>query len=881
MENSSKSPLIKVAICFFLSGMAALLYQTAWMRQLSVVFGTSELAVATVLTAYMSGLALGAALAGKFINKIRRPLLVYGVLEGGIAITAILVPYLLFLGGQAAVFFLGGQPSPPDASGFGQLLFYFLTTLVILVIPTALMGATLPLLSKYVVKKNEQVGSRIGALYAINTFGAVAGTLFAAFVLLPHISLMSTIFIGAAMNLIVLLVVMQIVKDFEPKKVNDTHQSESKHITSTLRSENIWILPVMTASGVATFVYEVLWTRLISHILGGSVPAFAVMLASFLIGIAAGSAVAIKFAKTQEVAKKAFVISQIGIASLSVFIYFMVDISLPESGGLFANSLLAFSLILPSTLFIGATFPLAVRIFSKNELDAPSASARVYSWNTIGAIFGATFAGYFLIPTIKYSGAVQFAVSLNLVLACIVAFFTFQNQKLYFKFTPFLLLILVVVFYKPGSPDNVISFSPLPNFTSKQEIIYYDVGRSSTVLALEDKNDERFIYIRNNGLPESSIRKKGVPLINSNAVLLSNLPVIARPNAKEMLIVGFGGGVVAENIPPSIESVEILELEHKVIEANKSISSIRANDPFEDSRVKIIYNDARSALQLTDKKYDIIVSQPSHPWTAGASHLYTQEYMQLVEDHLGSDGVFLQWMNYSFTDEFLLRSLASSLAHTFDYVRVYQFAQGPLFFLASNSQLEVEKNILRNHGRPLSEFPDYYQSIGLGTVEAVLAGLVMEDAQVRDFSKLGKVITDDFNIFGTRSALSIDNKQVLTNSRVGEIVLEYSPVYSIDSWIYKDFSGQINFPHLVNRVATINGSIHSNELVKILKLFAPIDFESIRAKSLFFNNQSNEARNQLLTVLESEPNNEQFKYNLVNSYLQGSNTLENLSLIHI
>ena len=138
-HDASKSTLIKVSICFFLSGMAALLYQTAWMRQLSVVFGTSELAVATVLTAYMAGLALGAAIAAKYVHSITCPLLTYGILEGGIAITAILVPYLLLLGGSAAVFFLGGQPEPPEASGFVQLLFYFITTLIVLVIPTALM----------------------------------------------------------------------------------------------------------------------------------------------------------------------------------------------------------------------------------------------------------------------------------------------------------------------------------------------------------------------------------------------------------------------------------------------------------------------------------------------------------------------------------------------------------------------------------------------------------------------------------------------------------------------------------------------------------------------------------------------------------------------
>jgi len=297
-----------------------------------------------------------------------------------------------------------------------------------LIIPTALMGATLPLLSKYVVETDEQVGTRIGSLYAINTFGAVAGTLFAAFVLLPNISLMSTILIGAAMNLLVLVVVINIVKEVTVDDGVSSHTPVEEAAVSLpfFKTACVWILPIMTLSGVATFIYEVLWTRLISHILGGSVPAFAIMLASFLVGIAGGSALATKFAKTREGAQKAFILAQIGIAALSAFTYFMIDNSLPEKGGLLSNSLLAFSLILPSTLFIGATFPLAVRIFANDETDAAPASARVYAWNTVGAIFGATFAGYFLIPEIKYSGAIQFAVYLNLVLACAAAIFSIK-----------------------------------------------------------------------------------------------------------------------------------------------------------------------------------------------------------------------------------------------------------------------------------------------------------------------------------------------------------------------------------------------------------------------------------------------------------------------
>jgi len=894
-KGASRSNLIKVGVCFFLSGTAALLYQTAWMRQLSVVFGTSELAVATVLTAYMSGLSLGAVIAARFISKITRPLLVYGLLEGGIAVTAILVPYLLLLGGHAAVFFLGGQDAPPEASGFGQLLFYFISTLLVLVIPTALMGATLPLLSKYVVETDEQVGSRIGGLYALNTIGAVAGTLFAAFFLLPYISLTHTILIGAAMNLAVLVVVINIVKsnkqiDFENTPSTDQSNLAGKTSVSKdpsgksvpfWRTDFGWILPVMTLSGVATFTYEVLWTRLIGHVLGGSVPAFAVMLAGFLTGIAAGSAIATKFSKTHESAKTWFIVSQIGIASLSAFTYYMINFTAPEAGGLLSNSIFAFSLLLPSTLFIGATFPLAVRMFASNEHDAPAASARVYAWNTVGAIFGATFAGYFLIPSIKYAGAVQFAVYLNLILACVTVFIgsDLQNKNIWLRrATPFVLLLLSVAFYRPEWPDKIINFSLLmkSNVVSN-DIAYYEVGRSSTVVLIDDKN---FFNIRNNGLPEASIRSKGVPLDSVNTqILLSVLPVVARPDSETMLVAGFGGGVVVEKLPPSLKNIDVLELEPKVIEANKSVSDRRLHDPFKDPRINIINNDARSALQLTNKKYDVIVSQPSHPWTAGASHLYTEQYMKLAEDHLTERGVFLQWMNVGFTDEYLLRSLTATLVSTFKHVRVYQFAPTTLFFLASNSPLEIEQDIIKT-GRPFSNHPAYYRSIGFSSVESVLSGLIFDNAAVRDFSKLGKIITDDFNAFGTRSALAMDAENVIGYSRLVELILEHGSLFADDSWIYSDSSG-INHVALVDKIALTGTPAFVRRTQETLSSLNSSAFVQLKSRNLYNNSLKTEAKAQLRRELDKYPSNQDLKYQLLTYYrddLESKNLANDLTL---
>ena len=185
-------------------------------------------------------------------------------------------------------------------------------------------------------------------------------------------------------------------------------------------------------------------------------------------------------------------------------------------------------------------------------------------------------------------------------------------------------------------PENILRASSIVD-RSEGEIIYYDVGRSATVIVFEE---DGFLNLRTNGLPEAGTNLKGSPPSKNSQQLLATLPVLARPNTSEMLIIGFGAGVAVEGVPSTVNNIDVIELEPKVIEANKIIGNSRAIDPLKDDRINIITNDARSALALTSKKYDAIISQPSHPWTAGASHLYTREFMNLAKDHLNPDGVF-------------------------------------------------------------------------------------------------------------------------------------------------------------------------------------------------------------------------------------------------
>ena len=797
-ENNNHSTFFAVCACFFLSGLAALLYQTAWMRQFSTVFGTSELAVATVLSAYMGGLAFGAAVAGKYINHAKRPVLTYGILEAAIALSALLVPVLLIAARTAYAQILGGQETPPDASGLGQSLFYFVVAFIVLAIPTACMGATLPLLTRYAVTNDQQIGSRVGALYAINTIGAVFGTIIAAFVLLPAFGLLNTVWFGVVINFIVFIIAVYIAKSATSSNASDTKiESSESSVSSTEQTREeppFWmntrfILPIMLLSGVTSFVYEVLWTRLLSHILGGSVAAFATMLASFLAGIAIGSAIASRIAVTSKRSVYAFVIAQLGIALTSIAIYHSLHLVIPQDSGLSGNIGIAILILLPATLFIGATFPLAVRIYTDHAIKAASSSAQVYSWNTVGAIVGATVAGFFLIPALKYEGTIKIVILLNVFLGFLATLVLIRTKTWLSGALAIVFLALALV-YKPSMPEQILRTSPITNYADG-EIMYYEVGRSSTVLMTRNEGS---IGLRNNGLPEAGTALKGSPPLLNTQELLSTLPAIIRPDAKSMLIVGLGGGNAVNGIPPSVEEIDVIELEPEVIEANKIASEFRTKDPLLDPRLLIYINDARSALSLTDKKYDAIISQPSHPWTAGASHLYTREYMSLAAEHLSEDGVFLQWMAGQFISESLFRSLCATMLDVFEHIKVYHFSQEVLFFVVSQTPIEPELELTITN-RPVADNPVFYYQRGIVSAEQMLAGLLLDTQGAQVLAKDAPLLTDNFNRMATESAQARQSDSQMKLANIVKLLQPYVPVLNSNSWVHTQLEN-INYAYI-------------------------------------------------------------------------------------
>ena len=868
-----------VIACFFLSGLAALLYQTAWLRQFSLVFGTSELAVATVLAAYMGGLALGSAIAGRYAGRVTRPVLVYGLLEAGIALSALAVPLLLLAARALYAAMLGDQPAPPDAAAIGQPVFYLLVAFVVLAIPTGFMGATLPLLIRYAVRTDREVGPRVALFYAINTAGAVVGTVVAAFVLLPASGLMRTVWVGVAVNALVFVIAAALARDRRDSAPEEeavaakgppsfvsacvaplfrTSASLRERLTSVFQAQPAWMLPLMLVSGANAFLYEVLWTRMLAHVIGGSIYAFATMLAAFLTGIAIGGGLAGKVAERRERAAVAFALTQVAIGVLSIGIYAWMELLIPDQRTTYALAVFAVAVMLPATIFIGATLPLSIRVLARNESEATSGTARIYAWNTVGAIIGAILAGFVLIPGLGFEGSIRVAVAVNLTLALWAAGCVARPRPAPVGLA-FAGLVAVLVFYTPERPRAVVLNSAFEvGYPEPPRELYYAVGRSSTVVLLASGAN---YYLRTNGLPEASIEVRGSPPGINTQKWLTALPLIARPDTRTMLVVGFGGGGVLEGVPPSVESVDVVELEPEVIAANRQLTGLRDVDPLDDPRFNIVINDARNALRLTRRSYDAIVSQPSHPWTAGASHLFSREFVADVRNHLNENGVFLQWMNAEFVDEPLLRSLAATLAAEFENVRLYQPAVQVLLFLASDAPLDIELEVART-GRPFSDDPFHYGRLGLNSVEDLLVALTLDEQGILSFSRGADISTDDNNLMATRSRARADG---LRSEAVLELFEPHDPLRRPGSWIHALLGQSIDYGYIARWLVSTERTARALAMAEAIPDFSR-QFE-VFGWLFAATGELDRSRESLSNALLANPLNMQARFNIANDYL--------------
>ncbi len=743
-----KPRFILLLFCFLLSGFSGLAYQTAWSMEFGLVFGASELALVTVLAAYMAGLALGAGIGGHLAYRLKRPILTYAVLELAIGLAALAIPMAIRAVGVLQTRIFGGQDFHTATSSLPIFIFYVVTSFAILLIPTGLMGATLPLLARWAVHRDRDIGPKLGQLYAVNAAGAAAGTLVTAVVLLPQFGLGDTVRIAAGLNLLIfgLALILCI-------KPNTRSQPETEPIppkTYSSKSAAFWILPIMLVSGMVSFSWEILWTRLLTHILGGSMYAFATILAAFLTGIALGSAAAARLARTRKGAESAMVFVQLATAVLFLAAFVSLDAleALSQAAHLqgfwVRGAWLSGLVLLPGATAIGATFPLAVRILAHEPAAAARAAARVFSWNTVGAILGAWATGYLLLPAMKFAATATLLVGTSLALAGAASLA--RAPRRYFGILLTAVALGTLIWRQPPTPWRLLQHSPLgrPNPVAPEKIAHYGVGRSGTILLTEESSSYR---LTTNGLPESAIASPwDLPGRFAVARWLSLLPFLARPDAQNQLVIGLGAGITVSDLPETLKEIHVIEIEPEVVRANRSVAE-RRFFPLDDPRLRLHIHDARGALRLASRQFDAIVSQPSHPWTSSSSNLFTVEFFQIVKDRLNAEGVFVAWLGLAFADAALLQTFVATATHVFPHVELYRPKPNVVILMASKTAWDMEKN----SWEALQTAGPQWREIGVLVPEDLLAARNMNFSGARAFAGSAPPNSDYHNQFRTRS----------------------------------------------------------------------------------------------------------------------------------
>ena len=769
-----------IFLCFFLSGATGLIYQVIWLRMLGLVFGHTVYAITTVLAAFMAGLALGSFIFARQAARIRNLVAAYGWLEVAIGISCALIPALLWVAAKIYMSLHAALDLSYDTFNFVQFLLVF----VLLLIPTTLMGGTLPVLSQALVKQDVGLGRKIGALYSVNTFGAVAGVVLAGYVLLPAFGNYITIAIAVVGNLLVGVLALAYSRRFVPAEMAAGAAGPNSHRPAWHRAEEPAESAVgagasplgarltviaLGVSGAVSMVYEVCWTRAISLVIGSSTYAFTAMLVAFLVGIAVGSAVYSWLAGNRRPSAAVFSMLQVGIAVTAaatlvfferipeLFLHF-VGMSQSPSFIQLVHFVVSATSLLPFTLLIGATFPCAVAVAAHGAARVGRDVGEIYAVNTLGCIVGSVAGGFVLIPAVGVNASIKIGIASNLLLAAVLfaplllpgARASMARQLWRWSPVGAALVAAVGALFLPAWDKRVMSSGPavyantylqvakvssLTDILRSQELLFYRDGRSGTV-SVNRSGDE--ITLRVNGKVDA-----GTGRDMPTQLMSGHLPMLLHREPRRVLVIGMGSGITAGAVlRHPVERLDIVEIEPAVLEASRYFIPIHG-DVLGDARARAIVADGRNYLMTTRERYDVIVSEPSNPWIGGLASLFSTEFFHLARSRLRAGGLMVQWLQgYSlYSDDF--RMIVNTFRSAFPSVTIWNTNQGDYLLVGAMEPAPVD--LLRVKERSQSNLKVLRDMDRLGLVgwAAPLGFFMLSDQDSARFAQGAGLNTDE------------------------------------------------------------------------------------------------------------------------------------------
>jgi len=734
---------INLYILFFLSGACGLVYEVLWGRMLVLVFGTSVMAVSTVLASFMGGLALGSFCFGRWADRIGNPLKVYAGLEVGIGLYAVALP-LLFSGLDRVYTWVYAAF---HTSFYPLSLLRFALSFLVLLVPAALMGGTLPVIGRALAREARGLGRDMGRLYAINTFGAVLGCLAAGFLLIAVFGVSGTLYVTAAAN-----VLIGVAAFVWSRRLPGGTEALPEEEAPMPEAEDRPRYPVRVAylalaayglSGCAALGYEVAWTRLLTFVSRSNTTyAFAVMLAAFLCGLAIGSALFSAWADRRR--DLVFLLGGMEIAIglwgiLSIALFDRLDaVTGPMAGlpfwwmyvgGRFAIS---FVIMLIPTILMGGAFPIAVRLYaSLNTLGRDV--GRLYALNTLGAILGSFATGFLLIPAIGTQNALLAMAAINLIAGGILFAFDPSRRPRFRGAALGVAGALAAILY------FVVPSDPLPRIYARSEpdceLIYYDEDIAGTVTI--HRRGEDYLLLKISGTSEVPTYYGAL----QNFRLLGHLPALLHPGPRNALSIAFGAGIALGTLGRyDLEQIDCVEIVSGVPNAARHFSHLNY-DILDDPRVRVIIDDGRNFLAKARRRYDVITVDSTHPRSTDSWVLYTREFYETCWDHLAAEGVMVQWLPIHGLSEPEYRMIVRTFRTVFPHTSIWLTTEYTIL-VGTMGATEIDFDRVRAElARP--EIDETLRSVNLSGPYALINCLVMAEEAIEHYVGPGPINTDD------------------------------------------------------------------------------------------------------------------------------------------
>ncbi len=746
-----------LVVVFVVSGGAGLIYESIWSRYLGLFVGHSAYAQIIVLAIFLGGMSAGALLIGKHSHRMREPLLGYAAVElvvGGIG----LVFHPIF---QFVTDFTYDSLLSPVAGGAGLIVMKWTIAALLILPQSVLLGMTFPLMTAGALRRvRGGTGHTLALLYFANSLGAAVGVLIAGFWLIRLFGLPGTLATAAVLNIVVAVVVYAAVRlsvrrvpaaepvigvpaaalpaatlqaatlptaedhlPAAPATVREAGSLRHPTLEATPATRLLWrlMLAVSFGTAVASFMYEIVWIRMLSLVLGSATHSFELMLSAFILGLALGSLWIRSYA--DRLTNPVFTLGMVqwamgllALATLPVYLWsfdwmasLLGALQATENGYRFftvARYALSLAVMLPATFAAGITLPLITRTLLESG-RGERAIGYVYGINTLGSIVGVVLAGIVLLPLLGLKSLLIYAAILDIVLGVVLLRLSADLRSargramVYGTAVAAAVAVMAanlgVTFQHNVLASGVYRYGRVPP-SSARDIFFYEDGRTASVAA--GHAGGRY-YISTNGKPDASLDSAWVHKaegdtsaqrqMTGDETTQAFLPLISlahRPDAQSAAVIGHGSGMTSHFLlgSPVMREVVTIEIEPEMIAGSRAAFYPANARVFDDPRSTFVIDDAKSYFASGRRRFDLIISEPSNPWVSGVSGLFTIEFYQRVRQYLSEDGLFAQWLHLYEIDDELVLSVLAALHHSFPAYDIFHTSRGDILILASNRQ---------------------------------------------------------------------------------------------------------------------------------------------------------------------------------------------------